>query len=109
VCRQTYAKRATLDVVRLDDELRQLFPQLKGRVGVVKMDVEGGEPAVSLARGLYSPVRAQLNSKENSEHSQKPLHHLLDAIGKQQQRLPIMPSSFNGCRLLRAGWTSSAR
>ncbi len=46
-CREIYVKRATLEVVRLDDELRHLLPQLKGRVGALKADVEGGEPAVS--------------------------------------------------------------
>ncbi len=37
-----------MEVVRLDDELRPLFSQLQGKIGVVKMDCEGHEPAVSL-------------------------------------------------------------
>ncbi len=44
-------KRATMEVVRLDDELRAQFPQLKGRVGAVKMDIEGAELLVSWLAG----------------------------------------------------------
>ncbi len=45
-------KRATIDIVRLDDALRERFFELQGRVGAVKMDVEGYEPLVRKKGGM---------------------------------------------------------
>ncbi len=40
-----------MEVVRLDDELRPDFGRLKGRVGAVKMDIEGAEALVRVLGG----------------------------------------------------------
>lgn len=41
-----YVKRQDVDIARLDDLLEDWLPRLKGRVGALKMDVEGFEPWV---------------------------------------------------------------
>jgi hypothetical protein len=63
-------KQQDVDVARLDDLLAEWLPRLEGRVGALKMDVEGFEPWVlEGGQAFFRAVRPPFVTLELSSHS----------------------------------------